>query len=357
MRSLFFLAALIAARQAATQQYFITDLGLTGYASAANAVNERGQVVGYVRATANAPPRAFLWQNGQVTYLAPWESQAIDINDRGDIVGEALDPATGQQRALFWQGLLPVFLPMPNLPYLNSSVANAVNDNGVVAGTVWHFAAQPGGGFRLTGQTTAWPNLSSYRSPNFYPFLSNMGSDIGPADQVVGHNETRSNETHAYLWQGETVTDLELGTQWSHAEAVNGQNVIVGWQQFGASVRAFRWTTQNSIDLQGLPGGQNHWAYDLNENDAIVGETEFPSGLVEPFLWQNGQCRALNSLIPAQSGWRLVTARDINNRGQIVGYGYHHNRPAAYLASPVPEPSSLVVLGGFALMLVRRRTR
>jgi hypothetical protein len=41
----------------------------------------------------------------------------------------------------------------------------------------------------------------------------------------------------------------------------------------------------------------------------------------------------LNSLIPPDSGWDLVSAVAVNDIGQIAGYGFHY-RTHAFLLTP-----------------------
>jgi probable HAF family extracellular repeat protein len=54
----------------------------------------------------------------------------------------------------------------------------------------------------------------------------------------------------------------------------------------------------------------------------------------------------LNTLIDPSSGWRLMDAQDINDAGQIVGYGINGNEQGhAFLLTPVPEPSTITLLG------------
>ncbi len=43
----------------------------------------------------------------------------------------------------------------------------------------------------------------------------------------------------------------------------------------------------------------------------------------------------LNTLIPRDSGWVLLSANDINNRGQIVGYGRRNGQKRAFLLTPL----------------------
>jgi hypothetical protein len=60
----------------------------------------------------------------------------------------------------------------------------------------------------------------------------------------------------------------------------------------------------------------------------------------------------LNDLIPAGSGFTLEYAQGINDAGQITDIGTIDGAMHAYLLTPVPEPSSLVlaVLGGLVLL-------
>lgn len=48
----------------------------------------------------------------------------------------------------------------------------------------------------------------------------------------------------------------------------------------------------------------------------------------------DGSLRNLNQLLPAGIGWELIEATDINDAGQIVGYGRFQGRIRAFLLTP-----------------------
>ncbi len=72
----------------------------------------------------------------------------------------------------------------------------------------------------------------------------------------------------------------------------------------------------------------------------------------------------LNTLIDPASGWILTSARDINDAGQITGTGLFDGQPRAFLLTPVPEPSSVLlaalaaaIVGGRMCLTARGRAR
>jgi len=81
------------------------DLGtLGGTYSVANAINERGQVVG-ISGTAAGRFHAFMWQDGVMTDLGTLggpDSHASAINERGQVIGAAYN-ASAQEHAFLWE--------------------------------------------------------------------------------------------------------------------------------------------------------------------------------------------------------------------------------------------------------------
>jgi len=78
------------------------------------------------------------------------------------------------------------------------------------------------------------------------------------------------------------------------------------------------------------------------------------------FLWDRGSIWDLGSLIPAGSGWDyLEIGQEINEAGQIVGWGVIGGQRHAFLMSPapIPEPCTVLLFGAGLLALVRRRRK
>ena len=71
----------------------------------------------------------------------------------------------------------------------------------------------------------------------------------------------------------------------------------------------------------------------------VVGQADAPDGGGRrAFLWEAGALTDLNTLIPAGTGWTLMSAYAINDAGQITGTGTLGGRTRAFLLNPVGGP-------------------
>ena len=86
----------------------------------------------------------------------------------------------------------------------------------------------------------------------------------------------------------------------------------------------------------GTLGGTYSLANGVNNGGQVVGEAEDGDYIVHAFLWQNGAMVDLNTLLPANSEWELTTALQINNAGQIAGFGFYQHQYVPYLMTIVP---------------------
>lgn len=120
----------------------VTDLGSLGgvMLNAANAINNRGQVVGQSDLPGETATHAFLWQKGVMTDLGtlPGDSNGIafDINDKGQVVGISCD-VNFNCRAFLWQN--GVMTDLNTLIPANSPLfltfGAGINDRGEITGT------------------------------------------------------------------------------------------------------------------------------------------------------------------------------------------------------------------------------
>ncbi|MCA9426234.1 MAG: hypothetical protein KC994_14230, partial [Candidatus Omnitrophica bacterium] len=52
-------------------------------------------------------------------------------------------------------------------------------------------------------------------------------------------------------------------------------------------------------------------------------------------LWEDGKLHYLNDLIPRDSSWDLICAEDINDAGQIVGWGLFRGEERGFVMTPM----------------------
>ncbi len=87
--------------------------------------------------------------------------------------------------------------------------------------------------------------------------------------------------------------------------------------------------------------------YSINDNGQIVGSAQDGSWQAALFdATGSGANIDLNTLIDPILGWNLEVAYSINDNGWIVGTGINPDgNNKAYLLTPIPEPTTLLLLG------------
>ena len=128
----------------------LTELTLGGKLSAANAINNQGQVVGIAQTRQGGGHwHAFLWQNGKIRDLGTLGgtlSEPTAINERGQVIGSRATGFTGftaNEHAFVWQDG-----KVTDLGTLRRkdrfSKASAINDQGQIVGVSARCDAQAG---------------------------------------------------------------------------------------------------------------------------------------------------------------------------------------------------------------------
>ena len=134
------------------------------------------------------------------------------------------------------------------------------------------------------------------------------------------------------------MSDLgTLGGNFSTGLAINGRHQIVGGSSLAgdANTHAFIWEDGYMTDLGTLPGDVFSIATDISSNGQVVGFSCDASGNCHGFIWHHSIMTDVNALIPVDSDLELVTAFQIDSRGEINGTAVQKStgETHAYLAT------------------------
>jgi probable HAF family extracellular repeat protein len=297
--------------------YSVVDLGtLGGNSSRAMAINATGQIVGLGH-TSSGTQQAFLYSNGvmqDIDNSTSIASIANDINNSGEIVGSTYH-STGQHAFSYSGGIMTDI-------YLGTGLntANGINNIGQIVGN----------------------NTSA---------INNIGQAVG----LFG-------DSRAFINSGGTTTLLPLisgGYYFNNATDINDHSQVVGYMESVSGYgHAFLYSNGATIDLGTLGGGQYSGSFGLNNLGQVVGWSQLSNLTQHSFLYTDGVMWDLDYLTGSDTGWQFKEATDINDLGQIVGYGINPlGQEHAFLLNPIPEPSAPVFLFVTATGILFRRRR
>jgi len=159
---------------------------------------------------------------------------------------------------------------------------------------------------------------------------------INDHTQVTGHTYGKDEPYHAYIWDNNEMRIFKGPLSHNRAYDINNEGNIVG-SFSGPGTFACMWDKEGNITQIG-----DNWsrAYSINDKNQIVGEHG------GAFLYDHGKMIYLNNFLSEDSEWlNLIRATNINNKGQIIGYGYlkefSHYNYIGFLANPIPKPKTL----------------
>lgn len=310
-------------------EYVITDLGtLGGDSSFAYGINEDGKVVGLSNIPNNNHiTRAFLYNNGVMQDLGTlggsssfcWEGS---INDAGVVVGSSYVVGNALNTAFRYENGTMVSIGTLGLNGANStSLANSINSSGVIVGVSDNHGFRYENGFMTDIGTFFGVSTTNVNA-----------TGINNAGDIIGSAETNGNNRAFLLRDGVMYHLGTLGGNSSTAHSINSSGAIVGQAHTSSGVyHAFFYDTSMQ-DLGVLSNAISSTAYGINDMTNVVGTSDNRA-----FLVSNGTMKDLSTKVINGSNWTLRVAYDINNKGQIVGWGLNpQGQERAFRLDPLP---------------------
>jgi hypothetical protein len=268
-----------------------------------NAVSNSGWIAGSTK-----DQQAATWQrkSGLHRVSLPPElafSEATSINSRGEAVGTASDATSGRRVAFVKRRNKVTLLPGRQARATGISEAGQITGQAIVPGT-----------------TVVGPVL--WKDSNIVDLricCAGLGRAINAQGLIAGDTYDDRGRYHAFVWDtthGGRIIPVP-GADFTSSLAVNDRGDVL----LKASPDGWFLYTDGNLQILEIPKSTPR---SMNNNGGIVGS--FGPGPEEQraFIWDktNG-LRDLNTLIPANSGWKLEVAISVNDQGEIVGWGDH----------------------------------
>lgn len=310
-------------------------------------------------------------------------SFADGLNNHGASVGWSTKVEGGVEkgsRAVLWAPASTdaIELPVLSLNEDGHSVngAEAINDAGVIVGQARKHLSS----FEIPFRPVRWDAVT-HEITELQMLPGHEGNVPGHARAInAGGTIIGDCAGTPVRWAAGSTTPVQLkpiviptNGYLSQVWSINDAGTIVGnFSNFDLNglYRAQRWDA-NSTTGAYLPGTADATAYfatayDINNAGQIVG-MGWRGNQELAMFWDPDEPFAidLNTLIPANSGWRLLAANSINEDGWISGYGQYDPDgtgpefwEGGVLLRPIPEPAALALaLVAAPVLLARRRRR
>jgi probable HAF family extracellular repeat protein len=288
----------------------LPDLG--GVQSGAEAINERGQIVGWSGTPAGGESHAVLWEDGKAHDLGP--GSAVAITDGGVVIGTRSSLSFDSEQGFLWSNGTRVELDFWPL---------AVNEQRHVVGFraadrwspkanvpqawPWDYAAIP----------VSWKNDEVVELPGLTDPSLGIAKAINESGRSAGVVMLEDGAQHLIIWDGNDTQDLgavapKPEEDWLSVLAsgpyLNERgDVAVSTLEEGGYIHpgpgAF---FASDGELIRLPS-QIHTVHGINDDSLVIGEG--PAGAS---IWAHGRLYSL-------PGGRDATPRAINKRGHVIG--------------------------------------
>lgn len=262
------------------------------------------------------------------------DTEALGINNARQIVGDYVI-SNGTYHGFLLSGGAYTTINFPGASYpggpapASSTRAEAINNTGQIVGDTTPNGSQ---GWLLSGGV--------YTALDFPGPLGTEAHGINDSSQIVGIY--RAPDTyHGFLLNGGNYTTIDPpGSVETDALGINNAGEIVGSYRIGSTFHGF--LLDNGVFTSSDAPGAIYTAFTgINNLGQIVGKYEDASGQFHAFVLSGGSFTTIDV-----AGATDAYGDGINDNGQIDGSyvdasGIRH----AFLATPVPEPVSITLLG------------
>jgi probable HAF family extracellular repeat protein len=231
---------------------------------------------------------------------------ALRINNQGNVVGWFKDRRTGTINA-FRRNRTETYDVFSH-PGAISTVANGINEQGVVAGSYSESAGVSRGYIWREG---------SFTSIDYPDSLSTRALDIANDGRVVGWFVGPDRKAHGFIRavDGSFVQRDRPGAEQTFITGVNNDGVIVGYSKNAAgATSAFRYQDDNWSPLP-IAGAISVQASDINNDGDIVGSYTDAQGNSHGFVIDGGATTPVS-----YPGAASVYLSGINDAREISGY-------------------------------------
>lgn len=327
-------------------------------------------------------------------------SDAVGINNHGEIVGYE-DFGYFMSRTIYWSPDGTATL-LDTLPGRNSSRPYMIDDNGLIlgwSGLVWYIWYGEFQELHMNQTAVIWENgiirnlndnatggdiLDLYHTrdnnkagtivgsgappghipppwwPNGFILSDDTVTDLGTATYPYAINNQghiagwiEADFTHAHVWEDNIPYNLNndplIKANYSQAYDINDHGIITGMAQYDYSLywEPTVWINHQAIRLLPTSSIYAGYAIAVNENDQVIGYyDDLYTGAWYAFLWENNQTIYLNDYLVG-TDWEWIYPEDINDHGQIVGFGYKTDVGfRAFLMNPATPALNMTVEGG-----------
>lgn len=351
----------------------VINLGtLGGNYSRAYGINNSGQITGVAK-NSSGSDRIFFWSNGTMINTGysvgntPGSYSVFDLDDNGNIVGgyKSSTPYPGTEY-YFWNACVLKnnggSWSYKTLPHNSWGSTFDVSSSGKIVG----YDAIYGADY----QGVVWtPDANFNYSASFV--VNTYGRGINSSNHIVGETFTNtlgtlSNYSYRY-WSTWGGTSVVIPGAWYNNSPGGVRDISDSDEIIGSTTYSNAVVWRNPYDTNPVNLGSG-FASKINDNGTIIIGND-GSDIV---LWiKNGadwsdfiRIDSLNALVN-DATWYLGGVTDVNNLGQVVGWGTYNGETRAFLindvagllGSPVPEPHTVILLFLGASELIRRKIK